>query len=227
MKLTWKTGILLLLVAVPVFLIAFLHQFGKNHFKLTTYFAKDIVEKVVDGKTVYDTTFHQVPPFRFTSSDNEIVTEKTTAGKIYVADFFFTTCPGICPIMSSQLRRVQEAFLDNPDILILSHTVDPETDSLPVLQAYAKRHKAIKDKWYFLRGDNDQIYELAQKGYYISALEDANETGTDRFVHSDKLILVDKDRHIRGFYNGTDEKEVDRLILEIKVLLSEYGDARD
>ncbi len=189
-----------------------------------TYFPEDVQEKVVDGKTISDTTFHAIPPFQFASSDGETITEKLTEGKIYVADFFFTTCPGICPLMSNQLKRVQEAFIDDPNILILSHTVDPDNDSLPVLKEYAKKYKAIKGKWYFLRGSQDQIYELAQKGYYISALEDENETGTDRFVHSDKLVLVDKQKHIRGFYNGTDAKDVDRLILEIKVLLSEYGD---
>jgi protein SCO1/2 len=224
MKLSWRTGLLLVLLAVPVFLIFFLHKFGQNHFKLVTYFPEDVQEKVVDGKTVSDTIFHAIPPFRFTSSDNEIITEKKTENKIYIADFFFTTCPGICPLMSNQLKRVQEAFIDYPDILILSHTVDPDNDSLSVLRDYAKAYKAIKGKWYFLRGDKDQIYELAQKGYFISALEDEKEEGSDRFVHSDKLVLVDKERHIRGFYNGTDPKEVDRLILETKVLLSEYGD---
>lgn len=227
MKLSWRTGILLVILAVPVFLIFFLHKFGKNHFKLPTYIAEDVKETVVDGKTVYDTTFHRVPPFQFTSSDGEMITDEKTEGKIYVADFFFTTCPGICPLMSTQLKRVQEAFIDDTDFLILSHTVDPENDSLPVLKAYAKKYKAIKGRWYFLRGTNDQIYDMAQKGYFISALEDKNETGTDRFVHSDKLILVDKDKHIRGFYNGTDEKEVDRLIVEIKILKTEYGDAKD
>jgi protein SCO1 len=219
-----RTGVLLLLLVLPVFVYVFLKFFGKNHFTLPHYFPQDIVESEVDGKLISDTIFHIVPHFSFLSSQGDSVSDIDTKGKIYVADFFFTTCPGICPKMSNQLKRVQEAFLDDPDVLILSHSVDPENDSIPVLKAYADNYKAVKNKWFFLRGDNDTIYNLAQKGYFISALEDTNYTNSDRFVHSDKLILVDKERHIRGYYNGTDEKDVDRLILEISILIQEYKD---
>lgn len=221
---TKRTGMLLLLLVLPVFVFFFLKIFGKNHFALPTFFPQDVVERIEDGKTYQDTVFHQVPKFTFQSSEGETITERVADGKIYVADFFFTTCPGICPKMSSQLKRVQEAFIDNPEVLILSHTVDPENDTLPVLKAYAEEYRAIKGKWYFLRAHKDTLYDLAQKGYFISALEDSNYTNSDRFVHSDKLILVDKQKHIRGYYNGTDPKEVDRLILEISVLLKEYED---
>ncbi len=219
-----RTGVLLLLLVLPVFVYLFLKFFGENHFALPHYFPQDIVEKEVDGKIVNDTIFHEVPAFAFPSSQGNVVSNKTTEGKIYVADFFFTTCPGICPQMSNQLKRVQEAFIDNPEILILSHTVDPDNDSISVLKTYAEKYKVIPNKWFFLRGDKDVTYDLAQKGYFISALEDSNFTDTDRFVHSDKLILVDKQKHIRGYYNGTDEKEVERLILEISILMTEYED---
>lgn len=218
-----KTGLLLIMLALPVFVYLFLKFFGRNHYALRKYFPQDVVEHELDGRLVKDTVFHTIPDFTFMSSGGDSVSNKLTDGRIYVADFFFTTCPGICPLMSTQLKRVQEAFIDDPTVLILSHSVDPDTDTLPVLRSYADKYKAIAGKWYFLRGTNDQIYELAQKGYFISALEDTNYTNTDRFVHSDKLILVDKERRIRGYYNGTDEKEVDRLILEISVLKSEYG----
>jgi protein SCO1 len=224
MKLSWRTGILLVLLAVPVFLIAFLHKFGENHFHLPTYFPQDVTEKEVDGKMISDTVFHTVPDFKFINYDSDTVTNQVTKNKIYVADFFFTTCPGICPKMSNQLKRVQEAFIDNPDVLILSHTVDPENDTIAQLKAYAEKYKAIKGKWFFLTGEKQKLYDLAQKGYFISALEDDSYTGTDRFIHSDKLILVDKQKHVRGVYNGTDSKEVDRLVMEIKVLISEYAD---
>jgi len=221
---TKRTGMLLVLLVLPVCVYFFLKIFGKNHFALPTYFPQDIEERIVNGKTIHDTIFHQVPSFRLLSSSGDSVTEKITENNIYVADFFFTTCPGICPQMSNQLKRVQEAFIDNPEVLILSHTVDPENDTLPVLQAYAEKYKAIKGKWFFLTTNKNTTYDLAQKGYFISALEDSNYTDSDRFVHSDKLVLVDKQKHIRGYYNGTDEKEVDRLILEISVLLKEYED---
>ena len=217
-----RIGLLLLLLVFPVLVYLFLKFFGQNRYTLTRYFPQDVVEKTIDGKTINDTIFHKVPDFSFPSNSGEIVTQEITKGKIYVADFFFTTCPGICPQMSTQLKRVQEAFIDNPDILILSHTVDPETDTKEVLNAYAKKYKAIPGKWFFMTGEKNKIYDLAQKGYFISALEDSNYSDADRFIHSDKLILVDKDRIIRGYYNGTDEKDVDRLILEISVLLDGY-----
>jgi protein SCO1/2 len=223
---TKRTGMLLLLLALPVFAYLCLKFFGKNHYKLPKYFPQDVVEREINGKLVEDTVFHEVPPFVFLSSNGDSVSNKIADGKIYVADFFFTTCPGICPQMTTQLKRVQEAFIDNPAVLILSHTVDPENDSASVLKAYAEKYKAISGKWYFLTGEKNKLYDLAQKGYSISALEDSNYNNSDRFIHSDKMILVDKEKHIRGYYNGTDEKEVDRLILEINVLLKEYENNR-
>lgn len=216
-----RTGMLLLLLAVPVFVYLFLKFFGNNHYKLPTFFPRDIIESESDGKLSYDTVFHKVPFFAFPSSNGDTISSKTTEGKIYIADFFFTSCPGICKQMSSQLKRVQESILDNPEVLILSHSVDPENDSISVLKAYAEKHKAINGKWYFLTGEKNKIFDLAQKGYFISALEDSTSNDADRFIHSDKFILVDKQKHIRGYYNGTDPKEVDRLILEIDVLLQE------
>lgn len=224
---TKRTGILLLLLAFPVFVYLFLKFFGKNQYGLPKYFPQDVVERMEDGKIFSDTIFHKVPDFTLLSNSGDSVSQKVIEGKIYVADFFFTTCPGICPQMSTQLKRVQEAFIDNPNILILSHSVDPENDTLEALKAYADKYKAIPNKWIFLTGDKDKIYDLGQKGYFISALEDSNYTNTDRFIHSDKLILVDRERQIRGYYNGTDTKDVDRLILEISVLLSEYGDNKE
>ncbi|MBC7387659.1 MAG: SCO family protein [Opitutaceae bacterium] len=218
-----RIGLLLLLLVFPVLVYLFLKFFGQNRYTLPKYFPQDVVENTLNGKTVSDTIFHKIPDFSFLSNSGDTVTQEISRDKIYVADFFFTTCPGICPQMSSQLKRVQEAFIDNPDILILSHTVDPETDTKEVLDAYAKKYKAIPGKWFFMTGEKNKIYDLAQKGYFISALEDSNYSDADRFIHSDKLILVDKDKQIRGYYNGTDEKDVDRLILEISVLLDGYA----
>jgi len=221
MNMSKRTGILLVLLALPVFVYFFLKLFGNNYYKLPTFFPLDVIENETDGKLIQDTVFHVIPFFAFPSSNGDIVSSKTTEGKIYVADFFFTNCPGICKQMSSQLKRVQESVIDNPEVLILSHSVDPENDSISVLKAYAEKHKAINGKWYFLTGKKSKIYDLAQKGYFISALEDSASKEADRFIHSDKFVLVDKQKHIRGYYNGTDPKEVDRLILEIDVLLHE------
>ena len=157
------------------------------------------------------------PHFKLISQTGEIVTQKNLAGKIYVADFFFTRCPSICPVMTSELTRVAKVFADNPDIKIISHTVDPEYDTVEVLRDYAAKYNADPDQWYFVTGEKKEIYDLARKGYFIAAKE--GDTGPVDFIHSQRFILVDKEKRIRGYYDGTDKKDVDRLIAEIGVLL--------
>lgn len=139
--------------------------------------------------------------------------------RIIVADFFFTTCATICPKMSVQMERVQEAYKDDPRILLLSHSVTPEMDSVPVLAAYAELHNADPARWRFLTGDRRQIYALARKSYF--AAMDEGDGGPDDFVHTENFVLVDPQRRIRGFYDGTNAKDVDRLIGDVRKLLEE------
>lgn len=169
---------------------------------------------------VNDTTYHTIPPFSFTSQFNETVTRENTIGKIYVAEYFFTTCGSICPIMNKNLERVYHEFKNDPDFLILSHTVDPETDSVPVLMEYAKKHGINDRKWLFLTGVKSILYQTARQGYLLNA-EDGNG-GADDFIHTQNFALVDKEHHIRGFYDGTDSMEINRLIQEIRLLIKEY-----
>jgi protein SCO1/2 len=140
-------------------------------------------------------------------------------GRIVVADFFFTTCPTICPKMSVQMARVQEAFKDEDRLLLLSHSVTPELDSVPVLAEYAERHGADPARWRFLTGDRKQIYDLARKSYF--AVLDEGDGGPDDFVHTENFVLVDGKGRLRGFYDGTSPKDVDRLIADIPKLLAE------
>lgn len=139
--------------------------------------------------------------------------------RIIVADFFFTTCATICPKMSVQLERVQEAYKDDPRLLLLSHSVTPEMDSVPVLAAYAELHNADPARWRFLTGDRRQIYALARKSYF--AAMDEGDGGPDDFVHTENFVLVDPQRRIRGFYDGTNAQDVDRLIGDVRKLLEE------
>lgn len=139
--------------------------------------------------------------------------------RIIVADFFFTTCATICPKMSVQMERVQEAYKDDPRLLLLSHSVTPEMDSVPVLAAYAELHNADPDRWRFLTGDRRQIYALARKSYF--AAMDEGDGGPDDFVHTENFVLVDPQRRIRGFYDGTNAQDVDRLIGDVRKLLAE------
>jgi len=169
---------------------------------------------------VNDTTYHFIPDFEFTDQDNEKVNLNTVKNKIYVTEFFFTTCKSICPIMNTNLESVYAAFKDKKDFLILSHTVDPETDSVPVLKEYALLH-GVKDKrWLFATGTKPKLYELARKGYLLNAEE--GNGGEEDFIHTQNFALIDKEQHIRGFYDGTDSAEVVHLIQDIKLLYKEY-----
>ena len=197
-------------------------QTGKNDYKtLEILGPKEPVNKTINGKEVVDTIYHTVGGFSLLDADSNIVTEKITDGKIYVVDFFFSTCKTICPKMSKQLARVQFQFKEDDDVAILSFTVDPLNDTPSRLKAYSDEHKAMKGKWYFLTGDKVEIYKLAKESYFLTAMED--DKLAEGFLHSEQMVLVDKEKRIRGFYDGTDHFEVKRLIEDIATLKIEYA----
>ena len=166
-----------------------------------------------------DTLYHKIPDFKFLNQDSLWISDKDMAGKIYVADFFFTTCPTICPKMKTQLLRIYDKFAEDDRIRILSHTIDPEFDGVRVLKDYAKKLNITSPRWNLLTGKKSDIYRLGEKSYMVTAQEDANEVGG--FVHSGAFILVDQNRHVRGIYDGTKEEDVNHLIEDIGVLLKE------
>ncbi|MEY2636170.1 MAG: hypothetical protein RLZZ197_646 [Bacteroidota bacterium] len=166
-----------------------------------------------------DTVYHQIPSFRFLNQDSVFVSEKDVEGKVYVADFFFTTCPTICPKMKTQMLRIYERYKDRDEVRIISHSIDPDFDTPNVLKDYADRLQVKAPKWNLLTGDKAAIYTLGQKSYMVSAQEDPNEAGG--FVHSGAFILVDKNRHVRGIYDGTVEAEVNHLLEDMEILLKE------
>lgn len=172
-----------------------------------------------NGVTVLDTILHTIPPFSFTDQDGNTVTEETVKGKIYVADFFFTTCPSICPIMTGNLKKVQDEFAGNDRLMILSHSIDPEYDAPGVLKKYAADKGADTRNWKFLTGNKDTIYDLCENAYMAFAKTDQQAPGG--YIHSGFLVLIDSDRHIRGAYDGTDEGKTEELIRDIRVLLNE------
>ena len=169
-----------------------------------------------------DTVFHTIAPFRFVDQDSATITNESFLGKIYVADFFFTTCRTICPIMKTQLVRVYEATRNMPDVLILSHTIDPEYDTVALLRDFARRLGVESKKWHFVTGLRDSIYKIAQTSYFATAMADGTEP--DGFIHSGAFLLIDKTRRIRGKYDGTKEEDVNRLIRDIGTLRREYGE---
>ncbi|MDP1727149.1 MAG: SCO family protein [Bacteroidota bacterium] len=176
-------------------------------------------EKVVDGKTIVDTIYQSIPPFSFLNQDGVNITNASLKGNIYVADFFFITCPTICPIMKREMLRVYEKYKGNPNIILISHTIDPEHDTLALLKDFCTRMGSDGKQWMFLTGEKEKIYEIAEKGYYSTALADSTEPGG--FIHSGGFILVDKQQHVRGIYDGTETEEVDQLMKDMDILLKE------
>lgn len=190
----------------------------KNENALPIYGERTAIEKVLNGKKVADTIFRQIPKFNFMNQDGQQVTNQTFAQKIYVSDFFFTSCPTICPKMKTQMLRVYEQFKNNNQIKLLSHTLDPQHDSVAVLRDYAQRLGVASNKWHFVTGPKDSIYAIASR-YLVSAREDATAKGG--LMHSGALVLVDTNRHVRGIYDGTQPQQVDQLLADIQILLAE------
>lgn len=191
-----------------------------NKPKLKVYNPIDINPELVDKSVRNVDKFHRVGSFSLTDQDGNEVTEKNFEDKIYVTDFFFVTCPTICPKMTKQMNRVYDEFKEDETISFLSHTVMPEADSVPVLNKYAKELNVSSDKWKFVTGDKSQIYDLARKTYFAAVSE--GDGGPDDFVHTENFVLVDKEKRLRGFYDGTSKDDVDRLITDIYALLEEY-----
>jgi protein SCO1/2 len=175
-------------------------------------------ERMVNGT---DTVYHTIGDFAFLDQDSLLVTPETFKGKIYVSDFFFTSCRTICPIMKTQMLRVYDSIENDPDVLLLSHTIDPEFDTVGRLHDFADRLGVKSAKWHFVTGNKDSIYHIAQTGYFATALEDKTEP--DGFIHSGAFLLIDKERRIRGKYDGTLEEDVNRLLADIERLKDEYS----
>ncbi len=163
------------------------------------------------------TSIHTIPAFSFTNQNGETITEKTVEGKIYVADFIFTRCGSICPKMTANMGLIQDKFKNDDEVILLSHSVTPEMDSVPVLKRYAENKGVISGKWHLLTGNKDAIYTIAKKQYYAGDTIGYYQTGNE-FLHTENFILLDKKRRIRGVYNGTLPVEMDRLIEDIGTL---------
>lgn len=171
-------------------------------------------------EAIQDTIYHTVGHFSFVNQDSVSVTPSTFDGKIYVADFFFTSCPTICPVMKKQMLRVYDEFKDNEEVAILSHTIDPEYDTVGLLHDYAERLGVESPAWQFVTGEKDSIYSIALKSYMVTA--DEEEAAPGGFIHSGAFILVDKEKRIRGMYDGTIPEQVEVMINDMHHLLEEY-----
>jgi len=187
--------------------------------QLPVYNPVDVNPRLVDDSVKHISRDHRISDFQLINQDGEIVSKKDFEDKIYVADFFFTRCQTICPIMAVNMKDLQEEFKNDPDLKFLSHSVTPVMDSVPVLRAYADKMEAIDGKWEITTGDKKHIYELARKSYF--AVLDEGDGGDQDFIHTEQFILVDQKGQIRGFYDGTEKEEMQRIIDDIAILKRE------
>jgi len=186
---------------------------------LPIYNPADVNPELVDSTVQYIANKHRIADFSFTNQNGKTITQKDYEGKIYVADFFFTTCGSICPKMTTNLVEVQKAFLHNPKVMLLSHSVLPDIDDVPILKAYALRNGVIDSKWNLVTGDKKAIYTMARKSYLAVKQGKPNELYD--MVHTENFVLVDAKRRVRGFYDGTKKEEMTRLIEDINWLLED------
>ena len=187
---------------------------------LPIYQPAEVNEKLVDSSIIHVAKYHKISDFKLTNQNGKEITQANYKDKIYVADFFFTTCQDICPVMTKNMYQIQEQLKNDNQILLLSHTVIPEVDTVEQLKEYAIENNVDDSKWNLVTGDKKQIYELARKSYL--AVEDSNYSQYD-MIHTENFMLIDKERQIRGFYDGTNSEEINRLLKDIEILKQSYN----
>ena len=209
----------LVLGLFSVLIIGLFYTALKPKKSLPIFNPADVNPELVDSTVQYIRKYHKIPAFSFVNQNGKIITDKTYAGKIYVADFFFTTCGSICPKMTNNMALVQQAYLTDSQVMFLSHTVFPEIDSVAVLKRYALEKGVDDRKWNLVTGDKKEIYSLARKSYLAVKLGKPSELYD--MVHTENFVLVDAQKRVRGFYDGTNKEEIERLISDIQLLLQE------
>lgn len=209
----------IVLILFSVVTISLFYSALKPQKTLPIYNPADVNPELVDSTVQYKSKYHTIADFSFVNQNGDTITQKNYEGKIYVADFFFTTCGSICPKMTTNLADVQKAVLNNPKVMLLSHTVFPEVDSIPVLKAYAIKHGVVDSKWNLVTGDKKEIYTMARKSYLAVKLGRPDQLYD--MVHTENFVLVDQKRRVRGFYDGTNKDEIKRLLDDINFLCKE------
>jgi protein SCO1/2 len=209
-------GVLLVFSIITIYLFYVALKPSKT---LPIYNPSDVNPELVDSTVQYISKYHTIADFSFVNQNGKTITQKDYEGKVYVADFFFTTCGSICPKMTTNLAEVQKAIVNNPKVMLLSHTVFPEVDSIPVLKAYALKNGVIDSKWNLVTGDKKAIYTMARKSYLAVKLGRPEQLYD--MVHTENFVLVDTKRRVRGFYDGTKKEDMKRLLEDINFLCTE------
>ena len=187
--------------------------------RLPVFSPVDVNPRLVDASLHHVKKNHKISDFELVNQNGATVTQATFDNKIYVADFFFTRCGTICPLMTTHMYALQNAFLNDEEVLLLSHSVTPVLDSVPVLKRYAENKGVLAAKWHLVTGPKKQIYDLARKSYF--AVLDEGDGGEQDFIHTEQFVLVDQKKRIRGYYDGTNPKEIERILADISLLKKE------
>ena len=198
------------------------NNYNPNQFKLPILNPEDIDPNLIDTILVSEKQDHRIPDFIFQNQQGNTITQDDFNNKIYIANFFFTSCPSICPSLMKYTKLIHDKFIDDDELILISHTVHPEHDSVDVLKAYAELYGISESKWHLVTGDKHKIYEISREGYF--AINYNPSRGKDAFIHTENVILIDKEKRIRGIYNGTKLHEMKRLIEDIYTLKREYLD---
>lgn len=205
---------------LSIIIISIIYNIFDVYKPLPIYQPAMVNTEMVDSTIQYKKKYHKIADFSLTNQNGETITQNTYKDKIYVADFFFTTCQTICPIMTDHMVQIQKEIINDPDVMLLSHTVTPEIDSVAQLKKYALKKGVNDDKWNLVTGDKKQIYQLARKSY-LAVKTDGNGDAYD-MIHTENFMLIDKKRQIRGYYDGTNPEDITRLIADIETLKEEY-----
>jgi len=218
-KILWITLTILSIIIIG----AIYYVFGIIPTKqLPIYQPASVNSDLVDSSIEHQKKYHTIADFRLVNQNGDTITQENYQDKIYVADFFFTTCQTICPIMTNHMYQIQKQLIADKEVMLLSHTVTPEIDTVAQLKRYAQTKGVNASKWNLVTGDKKQIYELARKSYM--AVMDDGDAGPFDMIHTENFMLIDKDRQIRGYYDGTEPEEIERLLEDIKTLKASYKD---
>ena len=212
--------LIILMSIVSIATVSLFYNVLKPEKKLPIYQPNMVSFKLVDSTVQHIKRFHKIKDFKLVNQNGQEITNENYRDKIYVADFFFTTCQAICPIMKENMIILQDQYKNDNQVYLLSHTVTPEIDTEEVLKEYAIEKGIIDSKWNLVTGDKEQIYDLARKSYLVA--EDVEGSRFFEMIHTENFVLVDPNRRIRGFYDGTDLESIDQLIGDIKILKKEF-----
>lgn len=204
---------------ISIIIIAIIYNTLNVYQPLPIYQPTMVSTELVDSTIQHQKKYHKIADFSLTNQNGKTITQNTYKDKIYVVDFFFTTCQTICPIMTDHMVEIQKEIIDDPDVMLLSHSVTPEIDNIAQLKRYAEKKGVNSKKWNLVTGDKKEIYKLARKSYL--AVKDNGDGGPFDMVHTENFMLIDKKRQIRGFYDGTNAEDIDRLLEDIQILKEE------